>query len=188
MVPRGFTHICMGGLLGCKGSFDAFAINCFQIICLFMPNNYTQIHIQFVFAVKYRAALVGKDWKERLHEYMTAIFQGNNHKMLQINSMPDHIHIFIGMRPHQSISSLMQVVKAETSKWIKDQHFCASPFAWQEGYGAFSYSKSQVDQVIRYIQNQEIHHRKESFLDEYRKFLTAFEIEWDEQYIFKELE
>lgn len=153
-----------------------------------MANSYTQIHIQFVFAVKYRAALINREWKERLHQYMTGIFQGNKHKMLQINSMPDHIHIFIGMRPHQSISALMQLVKSESSKWVKEQNLCTTPFAWQEGYGAFSYSKSHADDVIRYIQNQEIHHKKETFLDEYQKFLTAFEIEWNEQYIFKEPE
>lgn len=152
-----------------------------------MPNTYTQIHIQFVFAVKYRSALIDIEWKERLHQYITGIFQANKHKMLQINSMPDHIHIFIGMRPHQSISSLIQNVKTESSKWIKEQNL-SKDFAWQEGYGAFSYSKSQVDDVIRYIQNQEIHHRKETFLDEYKMFLKAFEVEWDEQYIFKELE
>ena len=153
-----------------------------------MANSYTQIHVQFVFAVKYRAALINNDWKERLHQYMTDIFQHNKHKMLQINSMPDHIHIFIGMRPHQSVSSLIQNVKAESSKWIKAENLCSSLFAWQEGYGAFSYAKSQVDDVVRYIKNQETHHKKETFLDEYRKFLIAFEIEWDEQYIFKELE
>lgn len=152
-----------------------------------MANSYTQIHIQFVFAVKYRNALIGSKWKERLHQYITGIFQANKHKMLQINSMPDHIHIFIGMRPHQSISSLIQNVKAESSKWIKEENLCTH-FAWQEGYGAFSYSKSQVNDVIRYIQNQKIHHRKETFLEEYKKFLIAFEIEWDEKYIFKELE
>ena len=102
--------------------------------------------------------------------------------------MPDHIHIFIGMRPHQSISALMQNVKTESSKWINAQKFCSRPFEWQDGYGAFSYAKSQVEDVIRYIQNQEIHHRKETFLDEYRKFLTLFEIEWEEKYIFKEPE
>ena len=151
-----------------------------------MPNTYTQIHIQFVFAVKYRQALIGNEWKERLHQYMTGIFQANKHKMLQINSMPDHMHIFICMRPHQSISSLIQLVKAETSKWVKANNFCDYPFAWQEGYGAFSYAKSQVADVIRYIQNQEIHHRKETFMEEYIKFLAAFEIRWDKQYIFKE--
>src|SRR5271165_259833 len=128
-----------------------------------MANSYTQIHIQFVFAVKYRAALIGNDWNERLHQYITGIFQENKHKMLQINSMPDHIHIFIGMRPHQSISSLIQNVKAESSKWIKTQDFCSYPFAWQEGYGAFSYSKSQVSDVVRYIINQAKHHKKTHF-------------------------
>ena len=153
-----------------------------------MANTYTQLHIQLVFAVKYRAALIQKEWKERLHQYITGIFQKNEHKMLQINSMPDHIHIFIGLRPHQSISSLVQNVKSESSKWIKDNKLCKSPFAWQEGFGAFSYSKTHVDRVIRYIQNQEAHHKKETFLDEYRKMLKAFEVEYDERYIFKEPE
>nr|WP_294950556.1 IS200/IS605 family transposase [uncultured Mucilaginibacter sp.] len=153
-----------------------------------MPNSYTQLHIQFVFAVKYRGALIDDDWKERLHQYITGIFQQNEHKMSQINSMPDHIHIFIGMRPNQSISSLVQNVKTESTKWIKAQKFCKEPFAWQEGYGAFSYAKSQVDHVVRYIKNQEQHHKKKTFLEDYREFLTAFEIDWDEKYIFKELE
>lgn len=151
-----------------------------------MANTYTQLHIQFVFAVKYRAALIQKPWKDELHKYMTGIFQANEHKMLQINSMPDHIHIFIGMRPTQSISSLVQKVKSESSKWIKDKNFCNAPFAWQEGYGAFSYSKSHVPNVIRYVQNQEAHHKKETFIDEYKRYLKAFEIDYDEQYIFKE--
>jgi REP element-mobilizing transposase RayT len=102
--------------------------------------------------------------------------------------MPDHIHILIGMRPNQSISALIQNVKTESSKWIKEQNFCKEPFAWQEGYGAFSYGRSQVPGVIRYIRNQEAHHSKETFLDEYRKFLNAFEIDWDEQYNFREPE
>lgn len=153
-----------------------------------MANSYTQLHIQFVFAVKYRAALISHEWKERLHQYITGIFQKNGHKMLQINSMTDHIHIFIGLRPDQSISSLIQNVKTESSKWINEQGFCHQPFRWQEGYGAFSYSKSHVATVVAYIKNQEIHHKKETFLSEYRKFLDAFEIEWDEKYIFKEVE
>jgi putative transposase len=159
-----------------------------MILSLQTANTYTQLHIQFVFAVKYRAALIQKEWKARLHQYLTGIFQQNDHKMLQINNMPDHIHIFIGMRPNQSISSLVQNVKAESSKWIKGNKFCKSPFAWQEGFGAFSYSKSHVDRVIRYIQNQETHHKKETFLDEYRRLLKAFEIEYEEKYIFKEPE
>jgi len=153
-----------------------------------MADSYTQIHIQFVFAVKYREALIKTECKERLHQYITGIFQENKHKMLQINSMPDHIHIFIGMRPHQSVSSLVQNVKTESSKWIKAQKLCDQPFAWQEGYGAFSYARSQVSDVVRYIKNQEQHHQKQTFLDEYKKFLTRFDIEWDDQYVFKELE
>ena len=152
-----------------------------------MPNTYTQLHIQFIFPVKYRGALIAKEWNERLHEYMTGIFQNNKHKMLQINSVSDHIHIFIGMRPHQSISLLMQNVKTESSKWVKENKLCPYPFAWQEGYGAFSYSKSQVPDVIDYIKNQDTHHRKETFLDEYTRFLNKFEIDWDEKYIFREL-
>jgi REP element-mobilizing transposase RayT len=151
-----------------------------------MANTYTQIHIQYVFAVKYRAALIHDTWKNRLHAYMTGIFQSNGHKMLQINSMPDHIHAFIGMRPNQSISALIQNVKTESSKWIKEKGLCPVPFAWQDGYGAFSYCKSHVPDVIRYIQNQEAHHKKESFLKEYVKLLEEFEIDYDERYIFKE--
>ena len=153
-----------------------------------MANTYTQLHIHLVFAVKYRAALIQKEWKDRLHQYITGVIQNNDHKMLQLNSMPDHIHIFIGMRPNQSISALVQNVKTETSKWIKGNKFCRSAFAWQEGYGAFSYSKTHVPNVIRYIQNQEAHHKKEIFLDEYRKMLKAFEMEYEERYIFKEPE
>ncbi len=101
--------------------------------------------------------------------------------------MPDHIHIFIGMRPHQSISSLVQNVKTESSKWIKAQKFCKGSFGWQDGFGAFSYSKSHVPDVIRYIQKQEIHHQKETFLNEYGRMLKLFETEYDEKYIFKGL-
>ena len=153
-----------------------------------MANTYTQLHIHLVFAVKYRAALIRKEWKGRLHQYITGIIQNNEHKMLQINSMPDHIHIFIGLRPHQAISALVQNVKSESSKWIKENRFCPSAFAWQQGFGAFSYSKTHVDNVIRYIQNQEAHHKKETFLEEYVRMLKAFKVDYDERYIFKELE
>ena len=128
-----------------------------------MANTYTQLHIQLVFAAKYREALIQKEWKERLHQYITGIFQQNEHKLLQINSMPDHIHIFIGMRPHQSISSLVQNVKSESSKWINENKFCRSAFAWQEGFGAFSYSKTHVPDVIRYIQNRKLTIKKKHF-------------------------
>nr|WP_294782168.1 IS200/IS605 family transposase [uncultured Flavobacterium sp.] len=148
-----------------------------------MANTYTQLHIQFVFAVKYRKSLISKEWKDRLHQYITGIIQSNQHKMLSINSMPDHIHIFIGMRPNQSISSLIQNVKTESSKWIKEEKLCPN-FAWQEGYGAFSYSRSHMPNVIRYIENQEEHHKKKTFLEEYEDMLKAFEIEYDLKYVF----
>jgi len=152
-----------------------------------MANTYTQLHIQFVFAVKYRSALIHNEWKERLHQYITGIFQHNNHKMIAINSMPDHIHILVGLNPSQAISSLIQNVKTESSKWIRAQRFCKSSFAWQEGYGAFSYSKSHVPAVINYIANQESHHQKHTFLEEYQRMLVAFEIDFEDQYIFNEL-
>jgi putative transposase len=155
---------------------------------LHMANTYTQIHIQFVFAVKYRAALIQKDWKHELHKYISGITASNDHKLLQVNSMPDHIHILAGMRPAQSISSFVQKIKTESSKWIKSKGFCSAPFAWQDGYGAFSYSKSHVPDVIRYIQNQEAHHKKQAFLHEYKQLLKVFEIGYDDQYLFKEPE
>ena len=106
--------------------------------------------------------------------------------MLQINSMPDHIHILAGIRPHQSVSSLVQNVKTESSKWFNNNRFCKTQFNWQEGFGAFSYSRSQIPDVIRYIQNQEARHKKETFLNEFRRFLNAFQIEYDEAYLFIE--
>ena len=151
-----------------------------------MPNTYTQIHIQFVFAVKYRLALIASPWKNELHQYITGIIQNKSHKMLQINSMPDHLHMLIGFRPDANMSQLIQVVKSESTKWINDNHLSPEKFSWQEGFGAFSYSKSHVPNVIRYIQNQEAHHRKQTFREEYISFLKAFEIEFDERYIFKE--
>ena len=151
-----------------------------------MSNTYTQLHIQFIFAVKYRAAMIESSWKESLHKYITGIFQKNKHKMLQVNSMPDHIHILIGLHTEQSISSIIQNVKSESTNWINDQGWTRSKFAWQNGYGAFSYSKSQLPKVIRYIQEQEQHHQKQTFLQEYKSFLDAFEIRYDERYIFKD--
>ncbi len=152
-----------------------------------MPNTYTQLHVHFVFAVKYRASLIDNAWKHRMHEYITGIIQRNNHKMLQINSEADHIHMLVGLGTHQSISTLIKNVKTESTKWIRRQDLSLN-FNWQEGYGAFSYAKSQLPIVIRYIQNQEIHHRQQTFLDEYRHILNAFEVAWDEKYIFAELQ
>jgi putative transposase len=151
-----------------------------------MANSYTQLHHQFVFATQYRAASIKAFWQEQLHKYITAIVQGHQHKMLQINTMPDHLHMLIGMRPIQSVSSLMQVVKSESTKWINQKEFCSREFAWQEGYGAFSYSKSQLPNVITYSEQQQAHHRKKTFREEYIHMLTEAGIEFDERYMFRD--
>jgi putative transposase len=151
-----------------------------------MSNTYTKIHIQFVFAVKYRAALIESNWRSALYKYMTGIVQNNKHKLLVVNGMPDHIHMLVGLRPIQSISDLMQDIKGNSSKWINDNSYTNGRFEWQEGYGAFSYGVSQINDVIDYIKNQEEHHKKRTFIEEYREFLKKFEIEFDERYIFKE--
>ncbi|MEX0996541.1 MAG: IS200/IS605 family transposase [Flavobacteriaceae bacterium] len=152
-----------------------------------MANTYTQIHIHFVFAVKFRNALVRPSFKDELYKYITGVIQNNNHKLLAINGMPDHIHILIGLRPSQSISDLMQEVKANSSRWINQKGFLKCKFEWQEGYGAFSYSKSQLKKVILYIENQEKHHKKKTFLEEYEDILKKFEVEYEEKYLFKDL-
>jgi putative transposase len=153
-----------------------------------MANTYTQIHLQLVFAVKYRAALIDKSWKHELYKYITGIVQGNNHKLLGINGIEDHIHIMIGFRTHQSLSDLLQDIKANSSKWINERKFTKCQFNWQEGYGAFSYSRSHLKNVLTYIENQEAHHRKIKFIDEYKILLKKFEVEYDERYIFREPE
>ena len=123
-----------------------------------MANTFTQIHIHFVFAVKYRIGVIDKTWKERLYQYLAGIIKTKEHKLLAVNGMPDHVHILIGVRPTQSISDLMKDVKQASSKWINENRFVNGHFEWQEGYGAFSFSKSQINQVIQYINNQEVHH------------------------------
>ena len=150
-------------------------------------NTYTQIHIQLVFAVKYRQALIQKEWKDDLYKYITGIIQNRKHKLLSINGMPDHIHVLIGLRPNQSISELVQEVKSISSKWINENNLITARFEWQDSFGAFSYSKSQIDTVIKYIENQEKHHQKKSFREEYLDFLTKFEVDYNEKYVFKEL-
>jgi REP element-mobilizing transposase RayT len=151
-----------------------------------MPNTYTQLHVQFVFAVKYRLALINNTYRERLHQYITGTIQNDRHKMIQINSMPDHIHLLCGLRPHRAISDLMQKLKSESTKWINENSLCPVKFAWQEGYGAFSYSREQIHNVSNYIMNQEQHHKEVTFLEEYRNLLNQFEIEFQPQYLFHE--
>jgi putative transposase len=152
-----------------------------------MANTYTEIHIHFVFAVKYRLRLIQKSWKDELYKVMTGIIQNHRHKLLIINGMPDHVHILVGLRPHQSISDLMKDVKQHSSKWINEKKFTENKFEWQEGYGAFSYSKSQIGRVIKYIENQESHHTKKTFFEEYKEMLEKFEVDYNVEYIFKEL-
>lgn len=153
----------------------------------FMANTYTQIHIHFVFAVKFRQAIIHTEWKVELYKYITGIIRNNNHKLLAINGVSDHVHILIGIRPAQSISDLMKNIKQDSSKWINKNKFLKTHFEWQEGYGAFSYSKSQLNAVINYIENQEIQHKKKTFREEYIDFLEKFEVDFDEKFIFKEL-
>lgn len=153
-----------------------------------MANTYTQIHLHIIFAVKYRESIIRDSWKDELYRYITGIVQNNKHKMIAINGMPDHIHLLVGMRPTQSVSELLQDIKGNSSKWINEKKFIKSRFEWQEGYGAFSYSKSQLKNVVTYIENQEEHHRKKTFREEYLDFLKAFEVDFDEKFIFKELQ
>jgi putative transposase len=149
-----------------------------------MPNTYTQIHIQAVFTVQNRACVIGKRWKEDLHRYITGIIQNRGHKLLAIGGMPDHIHVFFGMRPTEALSDLMQAVKGDSSQWINDSRLSLGHFSWQEGYGAFSYSKSQVSSVVQYVLNQEANHRTKTFIEEYHEFLRKFGIDFEEQYTF----
>jgi putative transposase len=153
-----------------------------------MANTFTQLHIQLILAVQNRTSLIDKFWKDRLYAYMTGIIQNNGHKLLIINGMPDHVHILIGFRTTQALSELVQVIKRDSSKWINENKLVRGKFSWQEGFAAFSYSHSHLQNVIEYIKNQEEHHRKLTFLEEYKAFLEKFEIEFDEKYIFKEIQ
>jgi putative transposase len=151
-----------------------------------MANTYTQLHIHLVFAVKYREGLIRKEWKDDLYKYITGVIQNNKHKVLIINGMPDHIHILIGFRPTQALADLMRDIKQMSSLWINEKHLVKGKFAWQDGYGAFSYGQSQLPDIIEYIAKQEEHHKKRSFLDEYKGFLKLFAIDFEEEYVFKE--
>lgn len=150
-----------------------------------MPNTYTQIYIQIVFAVKGRQNLIAKENREELHKYITGIVQNRDQKMLSIFAMHDHIHLLVGLKPSIAISDLVRDIKAGSSKFINDGNWINGKFNWQEGFGAFSYSKSQINNVIKYILNQEEHHKKQSFKEEYLEFLQKFDIEYDEKYLFE---
>ena len=153
-----------------------------------MANTYTQLYIQFVFAVQNRISLIKPEWEQQLHKYITGIVQNNKHKMIVINGLEEHLHLFIGFHTTQSIADLMQVVKGKSSEWINDQKFVRGRFSWQEGNGGFSYGRSQLDRVYKYIANQKKHHAKMTFMEEYVALLEKFDVKYDKRYIFKEIE
>ena len=147
-------------------------------------STFSQIYIQIVFAVKNKDALISSLWEERLYQFITGIVQNKGQKMLAINGMPDHIHFFIGMKPSCCLSDLVREVKKASNEMINENRLTKFKFNWQEGYGAFSYSHSHVDNVVKYVMNQKEHHQKKSFKGEYVDFLKKFEIEYDEKYLF----
>lgn len=153
-----------------------------------MSSTYSQIYIQIVFAVKGRQSLINSNWEEELYKYITGIVQNKDQKMLAINGMPDHIHILIGMRPSCCLSDLVREIKKSSNNFINANNFCISKFEWQEGFGAFSYSHSALDNVIAYIKNQKQHHYKTTFKDEYLDFLKKFQVEYKDEYLFDWLE
>lgn len=153
-----------------------------------MANTFTQIHVHVVFSVQNRECIINNQWRNQLYMYIAGIIANCNHKLLAINGMPDHLHILFGIRPTQSLSDLLQDIKGSSSKWINEKKFVKGRFSWQEGYGAFSYSKSQLPQVIKYIELQQEHHIKKPFIQEYKELLEASGVGFDERYIFKPVE
>jgi REP element-mobilizing transposase RayT len=149
-----------------------------------MPGTFSQIYIQIVFAVKGRENLINRSWAPELHKYIAGIIKGKNQKPIIVNGMPDHIHVFIGLRPVMSIADLVRDIKSNSTNFINEKKFVKGKFAWQEGYGAFSYSHSQIENVYNYILNQEAHHGKNTFKEEYMDLLKKFEIEYEEKYLF----
>jgi putative transposase len=150
-----------------------------------MPGTYSQIYIQIVFAVKRRENLIGKSWKDELYKYISGIITNKGQKSIIVNGVSDHIHIFVGLKPSMAISDLVRDVKNNSSNFINDKKFVKGKFSWQEGYGAFSYAHSQVENVYNYLLNQEVHHHKKTFKEEYLDFLQEFEIGYDEKYLFE---
>ena len=150
-----------------------------------MANTYTQIYIHAVFAVEGRQSLIKPGHNDELQKYITGIVSGQRQKLIAINNMPDHLHLLVGLRPDSSLSDLVRDIKAGSSKFIKEKRWVAGRFSWQEGFGAFSYSRSQLGPVIHYIENQQRHHTKKSFRDEYVELLERFGVDYDVNYIFK---
>ncbi|MHB1051393.1 MAG: IS200/IS605 family transposase [Bacteroidota bacterium] len=149
-----------------------------------MANTYTQIYIQIIFAVQFREYCIPKNHKEELHKYITGIVRNQDQKLIAINSMPDHIHIFIGQKPSISLSNLVRDIKSMSSTFVNEKKWFRGKFRWQEGFGAFSYSHSHIDRVVKYIQEQEKHHLRRSFREEYIQLLKSFTIDYNEKYLF----
>jgi REP element-mobilizing transposase RayT len=154
----------------------------------YMPGTFSQIYIQVVFAVKGRDNLISKSWKDELHQYIAGIIRGKEQKSIIVNGMPDHIHAFIGLKPSMSVSELVKDIKSNSSNFVNERRFVQGKFSWQEGYGAFSYGKSQVDRVYNFILTQEQHHKIKTFKEEYIDFLKNFEVQFDEKYLFDWIE
>ena len=153
-----------------------------------MANTYTQIYVQIVFAVQGRKNLIKENNREKLEKYICGIVTNNKSKPLAIYCNPDHVHVLIGLHPSVSISDMAKFIKGNSSKWINENNWMDNKFNWQGGFGAFTYSKSQIDSVVKYILNQPEHHKKSTFREEYLKFLHAFEVEYDEKYLFDWIE
>jgi len=147
-------------------------------------GTFTQLYVQIVFAVKNHNAVLHNNIRKRVFEYMSGIITEMKHKSIIVNGVSSHVHIFIGLNPSISISDTVHDIKRSTSLFINNEKLCIEKFAWQDGYGAFTYSRSQVENVYKYIQNQEQHHKKVTFREEYIDFLKKFEIEYDERFLF----
>jgi len=152
-----------------------------------MADTYTQIYIHLVFAVKGRANVISAKWKDELYKYITGIVSNEGQKLIAINGMPDHIHILLGIKPTCTLSNLVRDIKANSSRFINEQRWIAGKFEWQQGFGAFSYSHSQLSNVIHYIQTQEDHHKIKSFREEYLEFLKLYDIEFKNEFIFEDV-
>ena len=150
-----------------------------------MANTYSQITIHIVFAVKNRENIIRKSFRKELYKYITGIIKNKDQKLLSINGVSDHIHILIGLNPSMSISNIVRDVKNNSSKFINEKKWVLGKFQWQEGYGAFSYSRSQRPEIIAYIENQETHHKRTTFKEEYLKILKKFDVEFDDKYVFE---
>lgn len=150
-----------------------------------MSKTFSQVYIQIVFAVKGRENLIKDPWKDELHKYISGIIKGKGQKPIIVNGMPDHIHAFIGLKPTMLISDIARDIKNNSSKFINENNFLERKFRWQEGFGSFSYSHSHIERVFNYIKNQEEHHKRRSFKEEYLELLKKFEVDFNSKYLFE---